>query len=1588
LLDANGDGKTDALCGITQTNGPTNLTLYLSTGNGFVAESTIQVQNFAGSFEVTPIADFNGDGKQDLIIGNTLYYSTGTGFVTFGSVTPPSGTEFVTFQTGDFEGDGGTDALASTNNLYRFPYTPELINSIKDGLGATTTVIYDRLNSQNPYTYQKGSGDSAATDHMRDMIGPQYVVTEVETDNGIGGTYNLNYTYFDGRVDTQGRGFLGFKQINKSDPQLGTVEATTYSIGNGYGGSPSFAQNGQVLSDIIETNCGPISCAETLSDTENTYNIVNEGYGRYFVGLCKSSVQRWDVDANHTQFPAVTTTYQYDFDGSGGSCSNPSTSSGYGDVDVETTQTFLNLADFQTKTTTNTYCDNVTNVTWYPGELTKTVVTSTLDQDNNPTSLTRQSSFEHDYSTSCGTATPLITTETIEPENSDQTYSSTTYGYDDFGNRASWRYGYAISTTGCVFDFSNGTCSLSQASATRNTGISYDPQGEFMVSRTNPLTQTETWDYSQKFAQAFGVPDSHTDINNQTTTWTWDDFDRETFEERPDKTFTQFVYAISAFGCAGMGLPSGDTCPTDSSGNILPIPFAVYTCPYNQSGPYLCVGGQNGPITVTFYDKLSRVVATDTQGFNGCWIRVQNQYDANLNLISTTRPFFVGAPSSSCSASTQETTTFNYNNGTLPDPYHRLASATYPLPGGSSTTTVYSYAGPTTTVIKNFWLSDQEATTTVMNAEGYVAQVTDALSETTTYTHDPFGDLTEITDPVSNLTKYSYDVRGRRTNLTDPDLGTYQFWYDGFSDLVLQQSPNEAPKFEFTFMTYDALDRMLTRIEPDMTSTWTYDTATNGIGEMATAQCAPTNTSDSNGINACPSSTSYTRTYSYDQYGRQEGLNIAWNGQSYSTTTTYDDCVLSSGACENGATGTGKIAQVQSFSGFTTLRQYNEYGFLSTIVNPATNAAYWTAVSRDQELHLTAANDANGLDTVWNYYPETGRLDTICASTPKKTSCGMANLSYQWDASGNLVERGDTLNGAWSEQFCYDLLNRLTAYSTAGGTCPNLTSPTTVAYDAPYSPGDIVSKSDLGTYAYPAPGSSQPQAVSSIQLCSSCTFDDITNPKNGSVSANFFYDADGNPLCITSKTACDSAAKRQMTYYQSNQVAQIIADSKTLNLTYNPEHERATVALAGGKTTEYLNDPASLVRSEYDVTKPNDNWLDYVEDDDGNIVFEQNVTAAGVSDTDYVVRDLLGSISLDTDSNGAILADGTVSYDAWGKMRAATTTADTSCALPDEFPSPRGFTSQESVLDDCPAINFNARLYDASLGRFLQPDSTIPDTYNLQSLNHYSYVNNGPLSATDPTGNDPFIDVVTVTAPYAYVGTPVGDNDVPGITNYAASSASGYVGAVSAAALASPSNGQYNPAVQTPAATNSQNPDDQNTNQTGQDSAQGQNSDGSNSDASNNAQGGTKPECSGDSCGIETVVVVGHRQASDAQKLPTTTSSIGSAFQQMGNELRAVLNTPGGRLVVQDLRKYGTGARKLGGQATMYGVVGVAIGSTTLNGPITTGALAVTAGGATVETVGSIMDATGAYLQSIQEGNIAPFANALSQDAEPDVEVP
>jgi RHS repeat-associated protein len=201
----------------------------------------------------------------------------------------------------------------------------------------------------------------------------------------------------------------------------------------------------------------------------------------------------------------------------------------------------------------------------------------------------------------------------------------------------------------------------------------------------------------------------------------------------------------------------------------------------------------------------------------------------------------------------------------------------------------------------------------------------------------------------------------------------------------------------------------------------------------------------------------------------------------------------------------------------------------------------------------------------------------------------------------------------------------------------------------------------------------------------------------------------------------------------------IVQGATTVALRYDGDHQRATQT-TGTATTTYENDPASRSMEEVQAAGTTYTYQDYLKVD-GHIVALRSCTASSFAactatpSWTYFVTDQLGSTAVVTDASGTpIERDST---DPWGRPRIYATGADdASCGTVPPSATTHHFTGHESIASAC-VINANARLYDPTIGRFLAADTMVSDAFDGQAFNHFSYVNNGPLSATDPSGHMP-----------------------------------------------------------------------------------------------------------------------------------------------------------------------------------------------------------------------------------------------------------
>ena len=115
----------------------------------------------------------------------------------------------------------------------------------------------------------------------------------------------------------------------------------------------------------------------------------------------------------------------------------------------------------------------------------------------------------------------------------------------------------------------------------------------------------------------------------------------------------------------------------------------------------------------------------------------------------------------------------------------------------------------------------------------------------------------------------------------------------------------------------------------------------------------------------------------------------------------------------------------------------------------------------------------------------------------------------------------------------------------------------------------------------------------------------------------------------------------------------------------------------------------------------------------------------------YYHADHLGSLNAAT-SNGTNGPQETVAYNPFGEVRLDTgnVNLDYKFTGKEYDPEAGGGAGATDGL-----YYYGARYYDPVVGRFISPDSIVPNPGNPQSLNRYAYCLNNPINVIDPTGH-------------------------------------------------------------------------------------------------------------------------------------------------------------------------------------------------------------------------------------------------------------
>jgi RHS repeat-associated protein len=399
---------------------------------------------------------------------------------------------------------------------------------------------------------------------------------------------------------------------------------------------------------------------------------------------------------------------------------------------------------------------------------------------------------------------------------------------------------------------------------------------------------------------------------------------------------------------------------------------------------------------------------------------------------------------------------------------------------------------------------------------------------------------------------------------------------------------------------------------------------------------------------------------------------------------------------------------------------YNSQGLAASLVgtNVYVQASHYDAAGR--VISRTVGSGAVQWQTQYTYYPWStangqGRLH-ILQSGPLTNTTLLQNLTYTYDAVGNVKTIVDGVNFGQRQCFQYDPLDRLTRATTSADPVQLCTTPPAGAgnysegYEY-YKGGSLKRKgaadnANDGLYTYDA---GHPHAVATYR------------------GNSYGYDAVGNMI-----TRTVSGVTYTLTYNAENRLTQVVSGTLTASYTYDGDGNRVrSVITAGSQVTE-----THYVGQHYEKTVGSgDTKYYYIA---GQLVAFERSAGYGVDwGRRFVFRDHLGSTNVIINGSSGLLL-WRDRYLPFGDVR-DTYRRDAGFSLQTQY----RFTGQrleqrlgvaEGGLDRG-LYFYGARWYDSSLGRFIQADTLVPQPGNPQALNRYSYVFNNPLRYTDPTGH-------------------------------------------------------------------------------------------------------------------------------------------------------------------------------------------------------------------------------------------------------------
>jgi RHS repeat-associated protein len=1039
--DFNGDGKTDLL--VSYLGGPWQK-VYLSTGTSW-EESTWSWSSVSLCADLT-VGDFTGDGLPDLLCKHTpsdpitVYVNSGSSFVSLGTWHSYPTQTVDGWAYGDVNGDGRADVL------YRSGSTWYAMTST--GTSFTDPVVW------GPYTAPWTDGTTPAGPWVMDFNGdgaadvvygnttnqlvaqlsnarPAYL-TQIQ--NGLGGTATITYKSSAACANPS-------MPANMSFP---VVYSITIDDGRGDAGSTIYDYQGARWDSAYREWLGFRRATTTLSSTgayAETYFWQRSGtiakpeavYKRKAGGAILTFEKFAFTENSTAPYTSLMTQHWiYDCNGDGVADANHNYVSGCRRFyKGYDWDTYANLIREQMHGDLDTSGDEVTAVHDFYAFY------------DSARYIVAMPGRDCVYS---GIVAP---SNCLDPSYNGSLVSAVRYLYDGATSETTPPTEGKLTASGRWYDRTGGWVQHSygydtygnQTSITDPRGQtstkSYDPTHHlFVVSTSDSAGNTvgSSWDYQ------LGMVTTSTDMNGQPTTAAYDALGRLTLTTRPDGSQVKVEYL--AWGTLNGTLGSQRT---------------------RQS---VLMPGGTWMYDDTYFDGAGRTFAKVTSNS----IRMDTFYDAAGHVTRSTVPY-------QCDASGAALETVRYDQYAYDDLGRRTSTT---LPDGAVVQQAYG----------DGWSSATDALgkTRISYFDGWgrLTRVQEDVDGTPAYTwfyYDAAGRRTRAVDAVGIASVATYDSLGQTVQKADADKGVWTYLYDATGRLTGETDPLSRT----TSLQFDSLGRVTRRVYPDATAdTFAFDEAGRGAskGRLTTAVSASGVTTrawyDVMGrrtrYEEVVDGTTYTISHAYDTAGRLASVTypdgevvtygFATSGLAQGKLVTVSGSVAGTLVSNVTYTSRGQVATMTYGNGITTTFDFDAYG------------------------ERPASIQVGSLLTINYGYDGNGRITSLTSP-----NVSLTNWAYSYDSLGRLTRAVKGDNAAYTYTYRYDAIGRITCNNDKGS----------YAYgDAAHPHAVTTAGSD--TYAYDGLGNLTSGGGRTIAYNFSSKPVSITT---GGSTTTFVYNADG-----------------------------------------------------------------------------------------------------------------------------------------------------------------------------------------------------------------------------------------------------------------------------------------------------------------------------------------------------------------------------------------------------------------------------------------------------------------------------------------------